>query len=347
MKKPIWIAIALLFSIIVFKLLSAVIPASGVFHTLESKLVESCKAVNIFAGTEDVEIDENTNLVFVSAYNRRTPSGSDGIFVFDLQQKNSPRYSVRKVSPTELLDFHPHGISLWHGEGQTKLFVINHRTTGENVVEIFNVGEGGVLEHLESISFGAMNSPNDLVAVGPRQFYASNDHGYLSGIMMILEQYFALPFANAVYFDGNKGRIIKSGLVAANGINRSADGKIIYISEALKQRISVFDRNIETGELTKTKHININSVPDNIDVDANGYLWVAGHSKIFEFVAHSEDLSLIAPSHIIKVDSSTGMLEDIFISLNGEINAASVGATHNNTLVVGAVFDGHVMVCPL
>ena len=347
MKKPIWIGIAILFSIIVIKLLSAVIPASGVFLTLESKGVASCEAVNIFSGTEDVEIDKNTNLVFVSASNRRSPSDDDGIYVFDLQNDSNTSRNVRKVSSSELLDFHPHGISLWHGDGQTKLFVVSHRSTGENVVEIFSVGQGGILEHLESILFDAMNSPNDVIAVGPRQFYASNDHGYTEGLMMMLEQYFALPFANTVYFDGEKGRVIKSGLVAANGINRSADGKTIYISEALKQRVSVFDRNIETGELTKIKHIDINTVPDNIDIDADGNLWVAGHSKIFEFVTHAADRTKNAPSHIIKVDPNTDKFEDIFISLDGEINAASVGAIHNNTLVVGAVFDGHVMVCPL
>lgn len=346
MKKPIFIVIAILLSIIVIKFLTAVIPASGVFHELESTLVESCRSINIFSGTEDVAINSRTGLVFISASERRSTSNDDGIFAFDLNQTTDPK--VWKVSSDELANFHPHGISLWHGEeGQTRLFVINHRTTGENVVEIFDVAVDGILKHLESISFDAMDSPNDLVAVGARQFYASNDHGYLSGIMMMLEQYFALPFASAVYFDGNEGRIIKSGLVAANGINQSADGKTIYISEALKQRISVFDRNIETGELTKVKHIDINTVPDNIDVDENGYLWIAGHSKIFEFVAHAADRTENAPSHVIKVDPVTGELEDMFISLNGEINAASVGAMHNNTLVVGAVFDGHVMVCPL
>lgn len=348
LKRPILISLAILFLIIVTKLLTAVIPASGVFNKLESKLVESCQRIDIFAGTEDVAIDSRTGLVFVSASERRRSSNGDGIFAFDLKQNQNAEPQVWKVSSDGLADFHPHGISLWHGDdGQTRLFAISHRTTGENVVEIFDVANQGELKHLESISFEAMISPNDLVAVGPRQFYASNDHGYTEGLMMHLEQYFALPFASAVYYDGELGRVIKSGLVSANGINQSADGKTIYISEALKQRVGVYDRNIETGELTKVKHIGVGSVPDNIDVDLSGNLWIAGHSKIFEFVAHAEDRSSNAPSHVIKVDPNTDKLEDIFVSLNGEINAASVGATHNNTLVVGAVFDGHVMVCPL
>ena len=37
----------------------------------------------------------------------------------------------------------------------------------------------------------------------------------------------------------------------------------------------------------------------------------------------------------------------MFVSTQGEINGSSVGAVWDNTLIVGAVFDGHVMVCPM
>ncbi|VAV87495.1 hypothetical protein MNBD_ALPHA04-2227 [hydrothermal vent metagenome] len=354
MIKRISIAVILLIFIIAIWFLSVLLPIAGVFDTLEPRLAKSCTPLDISPGTEDVAIDRKTNLVFVSATNRR-PAGDkagvdeseepvDGIFVFNL---NKPTL-VRRVSPPGMTDFHPHGISLWHGKkGEARLFAINHSATGEDYVEVFEVGAKGLLTHLESISFAAMHAPNDILGVGPRQFYIVNDRGYETGLLSSIEQYFALPFASAAYFDGNKGRYIQKSLSFASGINQSPDGKTIYISELMKRQVSVFDRNIETGTLEKLRSLKINMAPDNIDVDQKGILWVAGHPRLFEFLEHAGDRNAIAPSIVVKIDPKEGAVEDVFVAIDGEINASSVGAVHNKTLIVGAIFNGHVMICPL
>ena len=337
---------AIILGVVTIWMLSVLLPLSGVFANLEPKLASSCERVDIFPGTEDLAINRKTNTVFVSATDRRSNDRgtTGGIFTFDLDKLDI----VKRVSPSQMSDFQPHGISLWHGEdGETRLFVINHLLSGEDAVEIFKVGPDGMLTHVDTIAFDAMTSPNDVHAVGPRQFYATNDKGYKEGLLYVLEQYFALPLASAVYFDGVNGGYVKKRLVYSNGINASPDGKTIYISEFLKRRISIFDRDIASGALTKRSSIKVNTAPDNIDVDLNGNLWVGGHSKVFDFLAHAKDASNFAPSHIIKIDPVKVSVKDVFISTEGEINGSSVGATHNGKLVVGAVFDGHVLVCPL
>jgi len=333
------IALALAFA----WLLAVILPVAGTFQSLEPKLVEACTSLDVFPGTEDIAIDHATNLAFVSATDRRTDRGG-GIFLIDLENPGS----ATRVSPPDLSDFHPHGISLWHGTGsEARLFAISHGSNGDDTVEIFNVAEGGSLAHIESISFAEMYSPNDLLAVGPRQFYATNDRGEKRGIVGTLEQYFGLPLSSAVYYDGTDGRRITKGLVAANGINQSLDGKTVYIAELLKRRIRVFDRDIATGELTRRATIKVNTAPDNIDVDQDGTLWIGGHSEIFKFLAHAKDAAETAPSHVIKIDPNSHAVEDVFISIDGEINASSVGAVLGDTLLVGAVFDSNVMICPL
>jgi len=204
-----------------------------------------------------------------------------------------------------------------------------------------------VLSHLESVSFEEMYSPNDVVAVGPRQFYATNDRRYDQGFMANVEMYFALPLTSIVYFDGEVGQTIQNRLVYANGINQSPDGETIYVSEVLKRRVSVFHRDVRTNDLSSIKEINLNTAPDNIDVDPSGMLWIGGHPQVLKFESHAKDASEISPSHVIKVDPKTGEYEDVFVSLDGEINASSVGAAYNGKLLVGAVFDQHIMVCPL
>ncbi|WP_425408700.1 strictosidine synthase family protein [Hyphococcus sp.] len=327
------------------------IPASGAGVELSNKLVNQCARVDVAPGAEDVTIDPDLGLAFISAADRR------GWYAKDAEQSVNPRNGiyamsmdgsdVRKVSPP-MENFLPHGVSLWRGpNGEKRLFVISHPPTGEELVELFDIAADGALTHLETISFPQMKSPNDLVAVGPRQFYVTNDQKFDRGFLAAMEAYLALPLSNVAYYDGENGRIAKGGIAYANGINQSADGKTIYVAELLKRRILVFDRDIETGELSRVKALKINTAPDNIEVSRDGALWVAGHSRIFEFLEHAKDENAKAPSHVIRLNPRNGLASDVLISVNGEINASSVGAVWANTLIVGAVFDGHVMVCPM
>ena len=70
-------------------------------------------------------------------------------------------------------------------------------------------------------------SPNDLVAVGPRQFYVTNYakyHGHGS-IMAKVEMYGLIHLATVAYYDGKASTIVVEGLILANGVNKSPDGK--------------------------------------------------------------------------------------------------------------------------
>lgn len=350
--RLILILAGLLFAAALTRSLSHSIPLSGVFAKLEPVLVDQCRRVDIAPGTEDVTIDPELDVAFISAADRRAwynetgntqTNARNGIYTLSLDGSDT----VTRVSP-EVDGFLPHGIYLWRGDdGDKRLFVINHPPGGGEIVEIFKVGEAGALTHLESVSFNAMHSPNDVLAVGPRQFYATNDRGFEKGPMALLESYMALPFSSIVYYDGDKGRIIKKGMYYANGINQSADGKTIYVSEVLKRRVSVFDRDPATGALTKRANLKAGTAPDNIEIGPDGALWIGGHPKIFDFLAHAKDPSAVAPSHAVRLDPATGERTDVFIALDGEINASSVAAANEDTLIIGAVFDGHVMVCPL
>ncbi len=350
--RYVWMGLAGLAVIIVGRFAFHVLPASGAFAELDTKLVDQCRRVDVAPGTEDVTIDPELKLAFISAADRRAwynDEGAEGVNplngIYAMSMDGSD--AVRRVSPA-MENFLPHGISLWRGDnGEKRLFVINHPPSGEELVEIFDVGAAGDLTHVETVSFDAMHSPNDIVAVGPRQFYATNDRRFDSGPLSLLESYLALPITNVVYFDGQTGRSILGGLVYANGINKSIDGKEIYIAELLKRRIGVFGRTTETGALKRVKNLSVKTAPDNIEVSRDGALWVAGHSRIFDFVEHAKDASAIAPSHVLRVNPRNGVTSDVLISVNGEINGSSVGAVWDNTLIVGAVFDGHVMVCPM
>jgi arylesterase/paraoxonase len=344
--RVVGLAILALIAVVLVRLLMVVVPNSGVFAQLEDTLVDQCRRVEVFPGAEDVAVDHELGVAFISADDRRASAKGEetqgGIFALRLDGSDR----VSRVSADNFGAFHPHGISLWKGgEGQKRLFVVNHASLDEHNVEIFDVGTGGALIHIDSIAFDAMMSPNDVAAVGPREFYVTNDRGYQTGFMSQIEGYFGLPFASLAHFDGQTGRLALEGLVYANGVNVSGDGKTVYVAELLARRINAYDR-LEGGALKKTKSFRVPTAPDNIDVAPNGTLYVAGHSKIFEFLKHVEDESAIAPSHAISVDPASGVVNDVFIDTNGVLNASSVAAASADQLIVGGVFDGHVMVCP-
>ena len=329
-----------------------IVTLAGYFNKLEPKLVEQCTRVDIAPGAEDVAIDPSLNAAFVSAGDRRSwyseanekMSPSNGVYLMDL----TPPHAVKRVSPEGFPDFLPHGINLWVGpDGEKRLFVVNHPTTGEEIVEIFKVKEDGALEHLRSVSFDAMYSPNDVVGVGAEAFYATNDRRYEEGILSFVESYLAMPMTDVVFFDGEEGRVAAKGLMYANGINRSADGAQIYVAEVVGRRFTVFDRDATSNELARVKSLKLNTAPDNVNVAPNGDLLTGGHSKIFQFIEHADDASAIAPSHVVRVDPVSGAREDVFIDTSGKLNASSVAAATEDLLIVGGVFDGHVLVCPL
>lgn len=329
-----------------------ILPAMGVFNDLDPMLVGECRRVDVAPGTEDVEIDEATGHVFISTFERRGwYAGADAerprgdIYLLDLADRTLTPRAITQEGPA---DFSPHGISLWTGDnGERRLFVVNHRADGAEVVEIFDVGDDGSLFHTESVSFGAMHSPNDVAAIGERQFYASNDRRYETGVLGAAEVWGALPLTDIVYFDGVTGRSVADGLTYANGVASSLDGETLYVAEVTKRRITAFKRDKASGDITFDQRWRVKTAPDNIDIAPDGALWIAGHPNTTKFLKHAGDPTAIAPSHVLRLDPVTGESENRFISLNGEISGSSVGAASQDILIVGAVFDSHVMVCPL
>jgi len=340
-------AVLIILSVVILAVLARVawimLPASGWMQNLEPRLAAQCTRVDIHPGTEDVTIDPETGVVYVSAYDRRDASGpAGGIYAFRLDQ-----LTPQLVSDDAPAGFRPHGISLWRGaDGTARLFAISHPTDGSEVVEIFDVVPDG-LSHVGSVSFPEMYSPNDLVAVGPEQFYATNDQSLEEGVMSQLEIYLGLPLTGVVYWDGESGRDVAGGLLYANGINASAEGSTIYVASFLGRRIAVYERNAETGDLQHVGDLAVDTNPDNIEVARDGSLYIGGHPRPFEFLAHAADPAQVAPAHVIRLDPQTGASEDVLVALDGTLSGSSVGAVYDGTLVVGAVFDGHVLVCPL
>ena len=87
---------------------------------------------------------------------------------------------------------------------------------------------------------------------------------------------------------------------------------------------------------------------DNIELLANGDLLLGVHSKIFDLLAHFGDATKHAPSHVIhlRADGKGGFApQTIYYNLGEEISGASVGASVDKRLLVGAIFEPKILDC--
>lgn len=340
------VVLIVLLSVVAF-VVYRIVTRSGMLVTIEPRGSVSCRTVGGVVGAEDVTIDAETGIAYLSADDRRralagTPVRGE-IYALDLGREDATPVALTGGRPA---DFRPHGISLWRGAGSEKrLFVINHPLAGGHEVVIYAVGDDS-LDLLETIRYPELSSPNDLVAVGAREFYATNDRGYPEeGLMATLEAYLQLPVASVSHFDGEDGRRAEGGLVFANGINASADGRTVYVAECLRRSVGVYERDPGTGALTRRRTIDLGTCPDNIEVDEQGMLWIAGHPRLFDLIAHRDDAATLAPTHLLRVDPASGSVDEILLDDGSLISAASTAAVAGDRMVVGAIFDDKVLVC--
>jgi arylesterase / paraoxonase len=328
--------------------------AMGEFKTVANVHPGECRAVPV-AGGEDITIHPSGRLAYISSDDRRSVrSGAPrpgAIFGYDL---TTPDAEPVNLTPDAGIDFRPHGISLYiHGDGREVLFVVNHPghvvTDGPaHTIEIFDV-ENGALVHRTTVADPALRSPNDVVGVGLDRFYATNDQGSRPGLLRTLEAYLRLPWANVVYYDGEGFTEVAKRLSYANGINVSADGERLYVAEVTRGTVREYRREIATGTLTLSRTAGFGFGVDNIEVDADGMLWIGGHPKLLTFVRHAADPAVLAPSKVVRIAFTDDDVthETVFVDDGALLSGASVAAYSAGRVLIGSVLDPHILDCTL
>lgn len=309
---------------------------------VDEQFAGSCDAIDLAGSGEDIQIDRQSGYAYISMLDRMgVAQGADiepgMVMRLDL---NDP---ARPVTPA-LVDgpeLHPHGLSLYRdADGLLHLFVINHpkdRATGAERLERYIETAPGQFSHAETYSTPLITRANDMVAVGPRQFYVAQDVDRRSGDTV----------TDLVYFDGSEYRVITSDIESGGGINVSADGTTLYISETGGKRIRVATRNSD-GTLASEEFIQLDTSPDNIDVAADGSLWVGGHSNVvalaMHFIAGSK-----APSQILRIDTAAepAAVDIVYMNAGAEISAGSGGATLDDTLLIGSITARKILACTM
>lgn len=321
---------------------------AGQFKTIEPHFSGTCKMVGGVVGPEDITIHPGTGIAYVSGCDRRAlqegKPGSGAIYAYDLNAVTSEPVNL---TPDADRDFRPHGIDLFVREGGPDvLFVINHQG-GEHRIDIFELKDG-VLAHRRSLTSPMLVSPNDIVGVGPEAFYVTNDHRYPSGWMRKVEDYLRLRGANVVYYDGSEFVEAASGIGYANGINVSPDGGLLYVCAITEGSLHVYDRDPVSGRLEHRDEVDLDTGVDNIEVDADGGLWIGAHPQLLTTAKHFKHRWTLSPSQVLHLTPQAGGgydVEEVYLDTGEQISASTVAAVRGNRLLIGAIFDSKFLDC--
>ncbi|PHS28082.1 MAG: hypothetical protein COA84_02200 [Robiginitomaculum sp.] len=319
---------------------------TGELNSLRPHFDGQCESVEGIVGAEDIVIDHEKTLAYISSHDRRNRETRGAIWVMPLGAPQEARKMDMTGYNADL--FSPHGIDLWVGEdGSRRLFVIEHGDWSQSRIIIFRI-EDGTLVFDHAVTDPLIKRPNDVAAAGKDAFYTSNDLGTpYGGKGEFLEVLFRQQKGNLIYFDGQKARIAADKIGYANGVKLSHDGKTLYLGAIIDQSVRLYDRDLNTGALRLRDEIPLYTGVDNIDVDEDGVLWVGAHPKLLTFSKHAKDAAVRSPSQILRIDPKVKSIKEAYLSLGDPLSGASVGAHHNGTLVMGGVFDPRVLVCRL
>jgi arylesterase/paraoxonase len=327
---------------------------SGYFRSIEPHFAGSCRLVKGPVGSEDLTIDHDVGVAFISSTDRRASRAATprpgAIYLYDLNRQDAVPVNL---TPDATTAFQPHGISLWIGpDGRRALYVINHPAPGTadytHSVEVYDVIDGA-LRHRATILDTRLVMPNDLVAVGESLFYLTNTHANPPGRMQTVETYLRLRGAGVEYYGRYGLQPAVENLVFPNGINVSRDLRTVYVATTTSRELLVYDRDPHTGALDLRRRIPVGVGLDNIEVDEDGNLWIGAHPKLMAVGAHGEDPTRLSPSQVyrIRFEGEEAEVDEIYLNRGDEISAVSVAARHGDRLLLGQIFGDGILDCRL
>lgn len=323
----------------------------GAFRQIEPHFAGVCESLPLEGSVEDITVDRERGIAYLSFMDRaaliKGQAVQGTVLRLDLNRLPLATEEALASKPAHL---RPHGLSLYRdGDGQRYLMAINHpvnRGSEAELVEIFKEVEPGRFAHQETIMSPLFNSPNDLVAVGPRQFYVANDKTMKGGLAAGLQQ-FGIGASPLTWFDGQASRVVLEDIASGGGINASNDGGTLYVAETAAQRIRVLKRDPASGDVTEVNRIAVPTSPDNIDVAADASLTVAGHPNTLKLIQHFVN-GTPSPSQVLRVIPDNGesaAVDEIFLDDGERISAGSVGVTYGDKLLIGSITSKQLLVC--
>jgi len=321
------------------------------FRDVEPGFAGTCEDLPLDGSAEDIQLDRERGFAYLSVLDRQAlvRGGEDVQGTIMRVNLNLQPLRAEPALLSQPAHFRPHGLSLHvDDQGRRYLFALNHpvnRGSDPEMLEVFEEQTPGQFRPVATFSDPALLSPNDVVAVGPRQAYVANDKA--STPLGNAIQQIGIGGSPLTFIDNGKATIVMDNIASGGGIAASADGTRIYVSETAAQRIRVLERDPTDNSLMELSRIPVDTSPDNVDVDEDGSLWIGAHANTLKLIQHFTS-GKPAPSQIRRIRlGGEPVIDDIYLNDGREISASSVGVKYDNLLLIGSITAPKVLVCTM
>ncbi|XP_006880434.1 PREDICTED: serum paraoxonase/lactonase 3 [Elephantulus edwardii] len=296
-------------------------------------------------GSEDIDILPS-GLAFISSGLKYpgmpsfAPDEPGKIFLMDLKEQ-SPRAQALKISDGfDKASFNPHGISTFINEDHTvDLYVVNHPHM-DSTVEIFKFEEQQhTLVHLKTIKHELLERVNDIVVLGPEQFYATRDHYFTNFFLSLLEMLLDFRWTCVLYYSPQEVKVVAQGFSSANGITTSLDNKYVYVADVTAKNIHVMKRS-DNWNLTQQKVIQLDTLVDNLAVDpATGDILAGCHPNGKKLLIYDpKDPPGSEVLRIQNVLSKKPKISTVYADNGSTLQGSSVASVYHRKLLIGTIF---------
>ncbi|KAK5988069.1 Serum paraoxonase/arylesterase 2-like protein [Cladobotryum mycophilum] len=224
----------------------------------------------------------NTNL------NYSGPIEKGGLWLYNYAPTEGKPESLVRIEFVgyEESEFHPLGVT--YHESSSTLFAINHLKDGLRI-DIFNFqlsknsASAPRAVHQRYIKHPLLHSPNSLVLINENELYVTNDHHFLHpkhSFLRALEDYGAVPGGTVVHIDLRTDAVRTVARVPfANGVEL-LNVTTVAVASTTKPAVYLFEMSPSTRDLTYRAMIRVPFLVDNLSVDENGVLLMAGHPHV-------------------------------------------------------------------
>lgn len=341
---------AIVLAVILVALVARVLHQTHAFLDVEPVPVEDCEVIGDFTGSEDIEIDYETGIAYVSSFDFRGSSLGEQvngeIYMFN---PGDPIGSLKVATKTRPEILNIHGLSLYNKpEGGKQLYLINHNPEGEKV-EVFDLVDGGMLVHKETITGPGLVSPNDLVVVGERQFYFSNDDSTRDLTRRMLHHLFGGVAGDITFFDGSEFQVVYEVDGMANGITTSRDGQQVFAVNMHAMEVYALARQADNS-LKLVEKQQLDFPVDNLNLDREGNLWGAGQGSFLDAMLNLLYPERLSASQVVRIKLAQGKMlpaEKIYANLGDQYASSSVVATYGNRFFLGSFVGRGILGCTL
>ncbi|XP_062956000.1 serum paraoxonase/lactonase 3 [Cynocephalus volans] len=268
------------------------------------------------------------------------PDEPGKIFLMNLNEQN-PRAQALKISDgfdQEL--FNPHGISTFIDKDHTVyLYVVNHPHM-KSTVEIFKFEEQQrSLVYLKTIKHKLLKRVNDIVVLGPEQFYATRDHYFTGFLMSLIEMILDLRWCYVLFYSPREVKVVAKGFNSANGITVSPDQKYVYVADVMAKNIHVMKKH-DNGDLTQLKVIQLDTLVDNLTVDpATGDILAGCHPNPLKLLIYNpEDPPGSEVLRIQSVLSEEPRVSTVYANNGSVLQGSSVASVYQGKMLIGTIF---------